>query len=467
MLRLRFVAVDTETGLIQAGLLAPPLVCVSFAERVIGGVIRRELLDHLEGVERVRELLLDPTVVLIFHNGPYDLAVLGAADPSLMPLIFDTLAAGRIADTQIREQLIMIARGDMGFQSVKRGGDEDPDAEASDESEDGDDEGDDEDDSGESNAWKRIKKRYTLDALSWHYLRRRLDKADDGWRLRYIELLGIPIAQWPDRAVTYAIEDAVSTLEVFEHQAPMAPGESRRLEELVSPDERAQVCAAFALHLCAVRGLRTDAEALDELEQRLLKNQNALGLKLMRAGLLKQKREKGIVKLARNMKPIRALVMAEFERLKLPVPLTKKGIEFAAAGKPIDPAKHISTAKDTLEQAASFPYPEDVGADDRATWLAGFEVEHKDRKKHKGEMIAGLTLEAFELARTDPKVDGAAARALEPLVAFANTQKILGTYVRPMKLGICYPMNSRPNVLVETGRTSWGAMTLTVDGSET
>ncbi len=446
----RHVSIDTETFLIRPGLIAPPLVCVSYAER-INGIIQDGLLDHVDGIAFLRMLLEDEDVVLVFHNGPYDLAVIAAECPALITLIFRALAANRIADTQTREQLIMIARGDMGFQNVEI---------AEDESED--DEGDLEDES-ESAGWKRIKKRYTLDALSIHYLRRALDKADDGWRLRYRELKGIPIAQWPERAVAYAKGDAVATLEVFEAQAPTVDddGLTPELDRFVSPDERMQVCAAFALHLCACHGMRTDAEAIDVLETRLLSIQRGLGTKLLKAGLIREKREKGIKKFARSMKLIRALVVDECNRRELPIPLTKKGLELTAAGQPIDHGKHVSTSKDTLESVASFPYDERVSLDDRSSWLAGLEVAHRDQKDHRDETIAGLEADAFELLRQQKPAYG-----LEPLVTYANCQKVLGTYLKPMQLGICLPMNSRPNVLVETGRTSWSAMNLEINRAD-
>ena len=197
---MRFVAVDSETGLIEPGLLTPPLVCVSVAERV-SGTIGAQLFDHLEGLDYVEALLRDPDVTIVFHNGPYDLAVFACERPWLMPLIFAALAGARIADTQTREQLLMIARGDMRFQNVES-----------------DDEGDDGDDEGESSGWSRIKKKYTLDALSQHYRKKALNK-EGGERTSFGPLRGVPIYLWPEQHRIYACDDAVATLEVFEPQA--------------------------------------------------------------------------------------------------------------------------------------------------------------------------------------------------------------------------------------------------------
>lgn len=425
----RFISVDSETDLIAPGVLAPPLTCVSTAER-INGVIAEGLFDYRDGVELVRQYLLDPAVVLVFHNGSYDLAVFCRENPALISLVFRALAERRIRDTQTAEQLLMIKRGDMGYEEVEDDADEEND----------DADGDDEDD-GESKAWKRVKKNYGLAALSKRYRKIELDKGEDdedgGARLTFGPLRGVPIEQWPEKHRTYAKGDATATLEIFEAQR------EGDCEALVSPDEGMQVAAAFALHLCATWGVRTDADALDALETKLNRIQDGLGIRLLRSGLLRPKREKGKVKLARNMKAIKGVVEAAYKSRGLPVPMTT----------PKNPKAipQISTSKDTLEGAARFSYPEDVKVDDRSSWLAGHAVKAKDKE------IPGLDLADF-LERV--QTDDTHAQALEPLVAYANCQKILGTYVKPMWLGVTMPMNSRPNVLVETGRTSWGAMTL-------
>ncbi len=438
---MRYVSIDSETDLIRPGRIAPPLTCVSIAERVDGRV-RSGLLGHVEGIRYVRSLLEDENVTLIGHNFSYDLAVFAAEDPSLLPLIFRTIAAKRVADTMLREQLILIARGDMAFtnERIKLPARLDP-------SESHEDEG--EDDDGESSGWKRVKKNYTLAGLSAHYLRRTLDKGEDGdesaIRLTFGPWRGVPLDKWPADRAKYAVDDAIATLEIFEAQAPRKEREGAGLPEpdldvYVSPDERMQVAAAFALHLCAVRGVRTDGVAIAALEKKLTTMQAGLGQKLLGAGLLKAKSKRDPT-LSRDMKAIRALVEKAYAERGLPLPLTPKG--------------STSTAKDTIEAAADYPYPERVPIDERAVWLAGMPVKIKGET----EPLPGCTVSSFVDVRA--KSPGA---ALEPLVAFANCQKILGTYVKPMKGGIDGPLSSRPNTLVESGRTSWGAMIMRLNG---
>jgi DNA polymerase-1 len=53
-----------------------------------------------------------------------------------------------------------------------------------------------------------------------------------------------------------------------------------------------------------------------------------------------------------------------------------------------------------------------------------------------------------ELAQYEP--------TLKKRVTFKANQKVLSTYLLPMRSGVNRAMNSRPNVLVSSGRTSWG-----------
>jgi hypothetical protein len=101
------VAFDTETHLIEPGLLAPPLVC---AQWTVDGDAP-SLVHRANTYERVLEWL-ESDHVLVGHNIAYDMGVIAAQYPWLMPLILRAYNQDRVTDTQIREQLIMIARGE-------------------------------------------------------------------------------------------------------------------------------------------------------------------------------------------------------------------------------------------------------------------------------------------------------------------------------------------------------------------
>lgn len=217
------IAFDTETALIEPGLLAPPLVCVSVCDA---------LWHHSEAREHV-EAWLEGDRLLVGHNVAYDFAVIAAQWPDLVPAIFDKYARGQVTDTMIRQKLIDIA-------STGRGG------------------------------------RYSLAALAEKWLDRKLEK--DEWRLRYGELHGVPIGDWEQGAIDYAIEDARTTLQIYEAQ-------QKNIHEL--KDEHRQTRAAWWLHLASAWGLRTDPEAVEALAERLQKRYDEIEAGLVEAGLVR------------------------------------------------------------------------------------------------------------------------------------------------------------------------------------
>ena len=103
---LKVCALDTETHLIEPGKLAPRLVCVSYCDGEKTGLLHREDLNG-----QIKEFLDLRSYLIVGHNIAYDMAVLAQNDPSLIPHIFTAYNESRIEDTQIREQLIDIARG--------------------------------------------------------------------------------------------------------------------------------------------------------------------------------------------------------------------------------------------------------------------------------------------------------------------------------------------------------------------
>jgi mono/diheme cytochrome c family protein len=101
-----------------------------------------------------------------------------------------------------------------------------------------------------------------LDALVKNYLKLDIsaDKTDpDAWRLRYSELYEVPIEEWPDAAYDYALLDSEYALRVF---AAQCADENRtsfgRLQDpdaaTLIRDEIPQTRAAFDLHCMACHG---------------------------------------------------------------------------------------------------------------------------------------------------------------------------------------------------------------------
>lgn len=271
----RVVAFDLETHLIAPGVLAPPIVCASLAWRdgpggpnevaiLLDGdddegpapVVRTPapweytaLVDADQALRVARALLSAPDVLLVGANVTYDLACLCADDPTLVPLVFAALRENRVSDVQIRERLIALSTGALHETRV---------------------------------GLADLTLRYVSEAAG---LQAKANKAPRGrktgalagddapapddadpWRLRYAELDGVPLADWPEAAVQYPLDDANNTLLVWEAQnegPTMVGGFPLRRPSGRIVSEEGETRAAWALHLAATWGLRATPAAVD------------------------------------------------------------------------------------------------------------------------------------------------------------------------------------------------------------
>ncbi len=235
------LALDTETALITPECQAPALACVSITSRALG--VQR-LFHWTDFFSWIWELLTRPDVLIVGHNVAFDMAVLGAHDPSLLPPIFHAYNQDRITDTEIRAKLLDIAAGTRRYHE----GEED----------------------------KAIKSKYNLDALSQRYLNRKLDK--NTWRLRYGELRPFPLNQWPQGAIQYPQEDTRATDDLYWAQEQADP--------IFLVDQYRQSRAAFWIKLMSIWGIRTDAQGIFELAERTRQEYNKIAKDLRAAGLL-------------------------------------------------------------------------------------------------------------------------------------------------------------------------------------
>lgn len=407
---MRHVAWDLETHLIKKGLLTPRMVCLTFAEQVdrdhVGeperisaahqfllpaeadaefeikedistttnqsrGTFAQGIMLRDQAPAWLRAQLLDPGVTIVGHNTSFDLAVAAATDPELFGLIFDKYEAGLIHDTQIRQQLIDIATGEAKFHTDEEG--------------------------------EPKKTSYDLASLARRLLDKHVQKKDT-YRLRYAELDGVPLSQWPEEASGYAIGDAVTTAQVHAKQDEIAGGPI--------PNSAEQHRAAWALHLMSVWGVRTDGPAVAKLKTELEADFRRMMLELRPTGLLKivpsrlvtrgaLKGQTTAEKVTKNMKAIKARVVACYEG-KGALQIVG-GKEIAVIGEPrevplSDSGKNVSTSKKTLVESG------------------------------------------------DPQ--------LKKLAEAGGVGKLLNTYVPVLESGTKVPICPRYNVLVETGRTS-------------
>tara|TARA_R100000152_G_C6778671_1_gene209522 strand:+ start:1034 stop:2956 length:1923 start_codon:yes stop_codon:yes gene_type:complete len=289
---MRYVAIDTETWLIAPGRLAPKLVCVSHYDGSVGGVLNAEI-----GTAYVRDWLEDQDVCLVGHNIAFDFGVLVQHCPDLMPLVWKAYDEGRVYDTQVYEKLRKIALG-----------------------------------------WYRVDPttgkmpRYTLAALVNEFLGELVEgKGEDTWRMRYAELDGIPVDQWPREAYEYAKLDAKYTWRVKQVQDRdwVKQASDRGLPGEL-PNTREQFKYAWSMHLMSAWGIRTDAAMVDALEAELGEKVTAAIAVLKEKGIYRAKGTK-------NLAVVRQLVKEAYEAQGKEPPLTAKGA--------------VSTATQTLKEA--------------------------------------------------------------------------------------------------------------------
>lgn len=284
---MRVVAFDTETALIRPAQLAPPLVCLTWQscdER--GGDVDGPHILHQSDVEIVvQPWLADPKIRLVLHNASYDMAVLGAAYPALLPAIFAAYDADRVTDTMIRQQLLDIAIG-----RYPKGA--------------------------------RAKGAFTLETLAKRCAGIELQK--DGWRLSYANFIDTPLDAWPAKAleVQAAARPRLAELEAraaaSKDEAKALADEIKGLREMIESDPRQclrypledaratlavylaqekhrtfledqyrQARAAFALHLSSAWGLRTDRDGVEILRRETQVELEECEAELIEAGLVR------------------------------------------------------------------------------------------------------------------------------------------------------------------------------------
>ena len=213
---MRNVAFDTETWFVEErhgedGTICPPLVCGSFADGK-----KSEVFDKKNCLRIIATLLADTSCRLIGHNIAFDLAVVQKEKPELSERIFKAYEEGRVADTLIRAKLLDIAEG-----AFKPRG-------------------------------------YSLAALAERYFKQKLEK-EDTWRLRYKELDGVPMAEWPLEAIEYARMDAEITYKVWQAQEAFS---------FLLEDQYRQARADYWLYLMSAHGIMTDPTRVAELEKK-------------------------------------------------------------------------------------------------------------------------------------------------------------------------------------------------------
>lgn len=292
---------DTETWAIENGNLEPPLVCGSAAWLEPGPRFGGALLDKQATLEAFARALEDPDAVFVGANIAFDVGVMRnefrKRGVDISPWLFRALEAGRFFDLQVAEALHAIAKGHLGkdprtMQQLKNP------------------------ETGKMGSYSLVN---CVDLV----LGRSDAKANDEWRLRYKELDGVPVAQWPQTARDYPVDDARNQLEVALAQAgivakiapqhdwqdvpiqnsdgssgkrmqcgacgstKMTVGCVVRRPHLNMHQVAEQTYSAIALHIGAMRGFRVDQTKVDKIEGYALRRRARLIEPFIAAGIVR------------------------------------------------------------------------------------------------------------------------------------------------------------------------------------
>lgn len=407
----RYLSLDLETHLIQDGLLTPPLVCASFCnEQPESGLLRTMPKAH-STLRSMLKLAIGNGWLLTGANIAYDFGVIAHELPETLPTIFELYERGLVHDVQIAEALHGIAEGTL-FKDPRTGGElRDPTT--------------------------NKPSRYSLNVCANLVLERTTAKENDRFRLRYALLDGIPIEQWPEDARQYPIDDVRNTLDVAiaqiaEHvtqgtspycivcrESVLEQQHCGREPRRNLHDMLRQARAAWALHLGAIWGLRTDAEEIARVEARVEKlhaedQAEFIGTFLRLDGV-------------KDTKAIKRAVVAAY----------------GATG--------ICESCEGRGQVLSEKQPK------RETTPRDFRsCELCDGTGYDLNTATGLVRTDSGAVSTDrDTLDESGDDQLEAFAQVSLNEKLRATYLPFVRQGVDRPINLRPNVLVETGRTSY------------
>ena len=199
---MNILAWDSETALFRPGVMAPEAVCFTWQRP--GEAPQIIHAEDPATLPLVRGWLTDPKLLLVGHHVAYDFAVLCARWAELVPLVFAAYDADRVTCTKLRFQLLDIAAGQFRgylhkFEKPVCSEHEDCDAETCPKAT-----------IKKSGRW--MPHDYSLDA-------RATAPPAESWT-RTPGVCGTasfctrPLAEWPEGARTYPLEDARATLDV-------------------------------------------------------------------------------------------------------------------------------------------------------------------------------------------------------------------------------------------------------------
>jgi hypothetical protein len=403
------IGIDTETYLIlpEQGIVAPRLVCLTYCTE--DGTVG--LLTRDDAIAFMHALLDTPDVEFVAHHARFDFAVLAAADGTLLPKIMRAYDEDRVRCTMLREKLLALSRGELA-------------------------------DEGDTGAKRNVKfslaacvmRRFEVDLSEDKAIGKNGEKP---WRLRYAELDGVPLEEWPQKAVEYALEDARWNLALFDAQTTeLTEGGG---QGNVIPDEFPQTRAAYWLYLMSVRGVRTEIASVNRLDRALRAEHGRIHALVRAADVMRAKMQKGELVWSKNMTALRGRVIAAYGG-EGSAPVTKKGA--------------VATDRDTLNKIVDKTV---------LRWVEDAEKRIVEQRHQQGlpdlegDEYAALARELSHAAAENFGLDAEQVynwMVLHAVGELSGVDKVLNTYVPVLLQGTQYPITSNFNELLASGRTS-------------
>lgn len=273
---MRVIVFDLETDKFAPCNMAPEPVCLTWAEGDESDILVGDDIPQW-----LEEKLLDPNVMLGGTSVSFDFICVLAHYKHLSLLVWAAYQVDRIFCVLVREKLLDIRVGHWRFRWS--GG-------------------------------KKVQHKYNLGNIAMRRFGIELDKGADSWRLRYGELRGVPLSQWPERALRYALDDSIIALRaaVDQHKRSVECGYDM-------PTQFEDTRACLSLRLQSAWGVETDAEVVDKIWNDTIDGMEALVEELVSSGVV----ERGVAKvsadgrrqppkLKKTVKVLQSLVMKHY-----------------------------------------------------------------------------------------------------------------------------------------------------------
>lgn len=264
--------------------------------------------------------------------------------------------------------------------------------------------------------------RYSLDNCVKLVLGRDNAKEHDDWRLRYAELDGLPIEEWPEPARVYPIDDTRNALEVALVQMRRSDDPSIAHN---NHDVAAQCRAAWAMHLGAMWGFRVDQAAVNKYEREVEATRATLFGELYALGFLDQDGK-------RNTTAIKRHIIRSYSD-DVPSCAYCQATGFVESEPRVGKRGQLLKTKSVKCLACN-----GIGLD--------------TTKQNIPMSVTGAVSTARDTLHESGDDD------LLKLAAYGETDKAISTYLPFLREAGDTPLALRPNVLLETGRASYSGV---------